>query len=211
MRQSIEITLNHFFTLLLHPFPTLFRDDFQAVESADTSDQASVERNLRGSMLQVAESSDWPLVAVGIHTVFNATENAEVGEGSDWQGEKFVVRHAQRIQREPTWRKIFSVFSAEKKTTHFLLSLDKNHRVWQRRNIRNSLILNELRGWGPPPRCKSLIFNELRELILYDVCVFCQAFFSDEGTKKSLLSERFRLTQKSPQQPSMPYSAWSSQ
>jgi hypothetical protein len=70
-------------------------------------------------MLQVAEGSDWPLVAVGIHTVFDAKENAEVGEGSDWQGEKFVVRHAQRIHRERTCRKLSFALSKEKISPHF--------------------------------------------------------------------------------------------
>jgi hypothetical protein len=119
--KAIEIPLDHVFAVLLHPFPTLFRDDFQAVQSADTSDQATVERNLRGSMFQVAEGGNGPLDTVSVHTVFNAKENAEVGEGSDWQGEKFVVRHAQRIHRERTCRKLSFVLPKEKITAHFRL------------------------------------------------------------------------------------------
>jgi hypothetical protein len=80
-------------------------------------------------MFQVAEGSDWPLVAVGVHAVFNAKENAEVGEGSDWEGEKFVVRHAQRIHQGPTKCKIFSVFSQKKIPPHFLLLLDKHQGI----------------------------------------------------------------------------------
>jgi hypothetical protein len=119
--KAIEIPLDHVFAVLLHPFPTLFRDDFQAVQSADTSDQATVERNLRGSMFQVAEGGNGPLDTVSVHTVFNAKENAEVGEGSDWQGEKFVVRHAQRIHRERTCRKLSFALPKEKITAHFRL------------------------------------------------------------------------------------------
>jgi hypothetical protein len=124
-RKAVEIALDHVFAVLLHPFPTLFRDDFKIVHGAAHVKNFIVEGNLRGSTVEVAEGSDWPLVAVGVHTVFNAKENAEVGAGSDWQGEKFVVRHAQRIHRERTFRKLSFALSKEKITAHFLLLLDK--------------------------------------------------------------------------------------
>jgi hypothetical protein len=80
-------------------------------------------------MFQVAKGSDWPLGVGVVHAIFNAKENAEVGEGSDWQGEKFVVRHAQRIHRERTCRKLSFALSKEKITAHFLLLLDKHQGI----------------------------------------------------------------------------------
>jgi hypothetical protein len=120
--KAIEIPLDHVFAVLLHPFPTLFRDDFQAIQSADAIDQATVERNLGGSMFQVAEGGNGPFFTVSVYAVFDANENAEVGEGSDWQVEKFVVRHAQRIHQERTCRKLSFALSKEKITAHFRLS-----------------------------------------------------------------------------------------
>ena len=120
--KAIEIALDHVFAVLLHPFATLIRDDLQAIQGADAVDQASVERDFRGSTFQVAKGSDWPFDTVGVYAVFNAKENAKVGKGSDWQGEKFVVRHAQRIRRGPTKCKLSFAFFQKKNTVHFLLS-----------------------------------------------------------------------------------------
>jgi hypothetical protein len=110
------ITDNHFLMSYFHIFPLFICYDTEIVKNTLSTEKDSLKRNFISSLEDILKGGT--IVAIFIDY---SLEGAEVSDGANWHRENFVVRHAQRIARGPTKRKLSFAFPRKRISPHFLL------------------------------------------------------------------------------------------